>query len=308
MGGNDPGAASAASSSTDVEITLLSNSTSSGDSDDDSEDDSDGSTSMKGIKAESVMLITGGTYSINSADDAVHSNSSITVNGGEFEIATGDDGFHADESLTVTDGTINITESYEGLEALTLTISGGDITIVASDDGLNAAGGSDMSGADGGRDGMFGGGGFGGDGSSSNGVMVISGGNIKITASGDGIDSNGTFTMSGGYVVIEGPTQGDTSTLDYDDTATITGGTFIGTGASSMAESFSSSEQGVIFMSVGNQQADTQVTVSDSDGNTILSFTPSLSFQIVLVSSEELVSGSAYTVSIGGTEMTVTAS
>ena len=41
----------------------------------------DSSTSMKGLKAAGNMLISGGTFTINSADDGVHANASITVNG-----------------------------------------------------------------------------------------------------------------------------------------------------------------------------------------------------------------------------------
>ena len=178
-------------------------------------------------------LSIGGTFTVDAADDGVHSNASITIAGGTITIATGDDGFHADESLTVTGGTLEVTESYEGLEALHVSIEGGDISVVSSDDGLNAAGGADSSGTTGGRDGQFGGdrGGFGGTGSSS-GSIDISGGELYIRASGDGIDANGSLAISGGTTVVTGPTRGDTATLDYDTTAEITGGTFIGTGAS----------------------------------------------------------------------------
>ena len=333
----------------------------------------DSSTSMKAIKAVGNLLISNGTFNIDSADDAVHSNSSILVNGGNFEIASGDDGFHADESLTVTAGTINITESYEGLEALNLEISGGDITLVATDDGLNAAGGRDSSGFGGprgndnfgggvrgnggfgnprenadfgnaGENGGFGGGrkgnkgfggpqgngsldgsgessgfttldgngGFGGGrggmGSSSNGSLVISGGNLYIKASGDGIDANGTLEISGGNITVCGPTQGDTATLDYDTSGVITGGTFIGTGASSMAQSFSSSEQGVIAVNAGNQSAGTQIILKDKSGNTLISHTPELSFAVVILSSPEIVTGETYTLTVGSTTEEVTAS
>ena len=262
----------------------------------------DSSTSMKGLKAAGNMLISGGTFRINSADDGVHSNASITVNGGTFEVATGDDGFHADETLTVTAGSINITESYEGLEALELNIAGGDISLVADDDGLNAAGGVDSSGTEGGRDAMVPGGrgGMGqGTSFSSNGSITISGGNLYVNASGDGIDSNGTLTITGGYTVVVGPTQGDTSTLDYDVSATIAGGTFIGTGASGMAQSFSDAEQGVVAVSAGSQEAGTTVTLSDQDGNALLSCTPELSFDVVILSSPDLVSGETYTLAVG---------
>ncbi len=262
---------------------------------------SDSSTSMKGIKSVSDMLISGGTFKIDSADDAIHSNTSLTINGGTFEIASGDDAVHAEESLTVTDGKFNISQSYEGLEALNITLSGGEISLVASDDGLNAAGGTDSSGF-GGRDEMFGGGPMGGKGgmsSNSNGSIIISGGTLHINASGDGIDANGTLEISGGFTTVVGPTQGDTATLDYDKSATITGGTFIGTGASNMAQSFSDSSQGVIAISAGTQSANTKITLKDSKGNEIISHSPELSYQVIILSTPEMKSGETYTLTVG---------
>ena len=257
-------------------------------------DSSSDSTSMKGIKAGGELIVNGGTFAIDSADDAVHSNASLTVNGGTFAIATGDDAFHADDTLTVTGGTIEISESYEGLEGLHVVISGGGITLTATDDGINAAGGNDQSGA-GGRDGMFGG----GMAASSGGSVLISGGTLDVTASGDGIDANGTLEITGGSITICGPAQGDTATLDYDLSAVISGGTFIGTGSSGMAQNFSSAEQGVIAVQVGNQEAGAEVTLTDGDGNTVLTLTPSLSYTLVILSSPEIVSGETYTLTAG---------
>ena len=259
------------------------------------------STSMKGIKAANSLLISGGTFKIDSADDSVHSDVSVTINGGTFEIASGDDAIHAEENLTITAGTFNITESYEGLEALNIDVKGGEFKIVASDDGLNAAGGTDSSGTTGGRDGMFGGGkhGMGGGMSSGNGSIVISGGNLYVKASGDGIDANGTLTISGGYTVVTGPTQGDTATLDYDRSATITGGTFIGTGASGMAQTFSDSEQGVIAVSVGNQSTGTKIVLKDKSGKMIIEHTPELNFAVVILSSPNIKKGETYTIIVG---------
>lgn len=207
------------------------------------------STSMKGIKAAGDLLISGGSFTIDSADDSIHSNSSVTIKDGVFEIASGDDAAHADEDLTVVAGTMNISESYEGLEALHLEIQDGDITLTASDDGLNAAGGTDSSGIQGGRDGMFGG-------------------------------ERPGFSSS-------------------DGTITISGGTFIGTGASGMAQTFSDAQQGVISVSVGEQSAGTEVTLTDSSGNVILDVTPDLSFTVVILSSPELMSGESYTLTVG---------
>lgn len=260
------------------------------------ESETEDAASMKGIKAAGALVISGGTFTINSADDGVHANSRITINGGTFEIATGDDAFHADETLTVKDGTVEVTESYEGLEALYLYIQGGELTITASDDGLNAAGGKDTSGSTGGRDGMFGGGGMS---SSSEGIISISGGTLYINASGDGIDANGIVEMSGGSVTVVGPTQGDTSTLDYDISATITEGTFVGTGAAGMAQTFSDSSQGVLSVNVGTQSEGTTVTITDSQGNTVASFELELPFQVVIYSSPQMVSGETYTITAG---------
>lgn len=272
--------------------------------------DSEDSTSMKGLKAGSGLLVRGGTFTIDAADDSVHSNADITVEGGSFTAATGDDGFHADETLTITDGSIRITESYEGLEGLHVIISGGDIELSATDDGINAAGGVDSSGT-GGRGGDT----FGSRGqmggmmsSSSNGSIVISGGSVSITAYGDGIDANGSLAVSGGYITVCGPTQGDTSTLDYDTTAVITGGTFIGTGASGMAQSFSEKGQGVVAVSVGNQSARTFITLTDSDGNVLLTCEPALSFAVIILSSADVVSGQTYTVTVGSLSGECTAS
>ncbi len=264
--------------------------------------DDDSSTSMKGIKSGNSMLISGGTFTIDSADDSVHSNISATINGGTFQIASGDDAIHAEDTLTVTNGKIDISNCYEGLEALHIKVSGGDIKLKASDDGLNAAGGTDESGM-GGRDEMFGGGKGGPDGggmsANSNGSIIVSGGTLYINSSGDGMDANGTLEITGGHTTVVGPTQGDTATLDYDKSGTITGGTFIGTGASNMAQSFSSSEQGVIAVSVGSQSANTTIVLKDKNGKELISYAPELSFQVVILSTPEMKSGETYTIIVG---------
>ncbi len=276
--------------------------------------------SMKGLKSANSMLISGGSITINSADDSIHSDGSIMLNGGTFTIASGDDAIHAEETLTITAGTMDISESYEGLEALHIDIQGGTIKLKASDDGLNAAGGTDQSGTEGGRDGMFGGG-FGGMGgnrpggggpgggmsANSNGSIKISGGTLYINSSGDGLDANGTLEISGGHTTVVGPTQGDTATLDYDKSAIITGGTFIGTGASGMAQSFSDSVQGVIAINAGNQPAGTQILLKDAKGNVLLSHQPELNFAVLILSAPELVKGEQYTLVVGTESGTFTA-
>ncbi len=95
--------------------------------------------SAKGVKTTGNLLLSGGSFTMNCADDAFHSNANLTVKDGTYTIATGDDGFHADLANVVEKGTINITSCYEGIEGETILVSAGNVTVVASDDGLNAA-------------------------------------------------------------------------------------------------------------------------------------------------------------------------
>ncbi len=267
-----------------------------------SDTDSDSTESQKAIKADGGLLLDGGTFRLDSADDALHSNGDVTVTGGDFTVSSGDDGFHADGTLTVSGGTIRIEDSYEGLEGLHVAITGGDVQLTADDDGVNAAGGTDGSGFGGGfgndRFGGRGPGGPNGGTGSSDGSIVISGGTLSIVAYGDGIDANGSLEITGGDVTVTGPTQGDTATLDFDTTGRITGGRFVGTGGAGMAQTFSDSSQGVIALQVGNQSAGTEITLSDGE-ETLLTVSPSLPYAVVILSLPELVKGESYTVSIG---------
>lgn len=252
--------------------------------------------SFKGIKASSDIVIKNGSFSIDSADDCIHSNNTICITDGNFDLSSGDDGIHADTDLSISGGEITVKKSYEGLESSRIFISGGNIDITASDDGLNAAGGNDSS-AMGGRPGM---GGF------SNGIgeIVISGGYTLINSSGDGIDSNGTVAVTGGVTLVSGPTNGGNGSFDYDGSATVTGGVLIALGSAGMAQSFSSAEnQGVIFTNVGNQQAKTTFKLCDENNKEIVSFTPEKPYQTAVVTAPEIQNGKTYTIVCGGTEI-----
>lgn len=270
----------------------------------------DASTSMKGLKSGAGMLISGGTYAIDSADDALHSNAGLTINGGEFTVASGDDGVHAEETLTITACSMTITTCYEGLEAAYIYVQGGDFVMTCSDDGLNAAGGTDSSGS-GGRDNMFGGhGGMGGMGGSDYGYIEISGGNLRIYAGGDGLDSNGDLLITGGYTIVFNHKSGDTSVLDAENQPVINGGTYIGLGiTTSMAETFSTtSSQGVIACTVGNQSAGQTITIEDGSGNVVLTAQTEYTTVLMIVSSPDIVKGQSYTITIGATSGTLQAS
>ena len=259
------------------------------------------SESYKGMKSAGVLTITEGTFTIDSLDDAIHSNTDVKIEGGKFEISTGDDGVHADNETAISGGEMNISKCYEGIEGMTVNISGGKITLTSSDDGINVAGGNDG--------GM--GGGFGHDMFSSGGdsKLTVSGGEITMTVNGDGLDANGALEVSGGTVYIYGPTGSGNGSLDYDQGGIITGGTVIAAGSSGMAMNFGQdSTQGSIFVSAGNSSAGTEVKLTDSSGNVIVQFTPVVSFQSVLISTPDITSDGTYTLSIGDSTQEITMS
>lgn len=239
-------------------------------------------TSTKGIKAGGGMYLNGGTYQIDSADDSIHSNANITIADGTYTLATGDDGVHADDALIVNGGTITVTESYEGLEGLTVTINDGTIDITASDDGINTAGEK----------------------------MELNGGYIHILAGGDGVDSNGDLTINGGEIYIDGPSDNGNSAIDYGDrsSAYVNGGTLVAIGSSGMAEVMSdSSKQKVLMVKLGEQMEAGNVVLTDSEGNVIVSYTALKTYDCVIISTAEVESGATYTLTTSGTTTEVTA-
>lgn len=258
--------------------------------------------------AEAYVTINAGTDGVHVSDNSdeeegTASDSYFYIADAELTIESGDDGIHADAQALIEGGNITVTKSYEGIEALDIEISGGDIDVSATDDGLNAAGGSSSASGDNtfGEDDWHGGapGGGSNDGG-TDGSIKIRGGNTHITAGGDGIDSNGSLEISGGTTVVEGPSQGDTSVLDFNSTGIISGGVFIGTGGAGMAQNFSSAEgQGLIAVSVGSQSAGTTVTLKDSDGNVVAEQTPELDYSVVYISTPDVKQGGTYTLTAG---------
>ena len=71
-----------------------------------------------------------------------------------------------------------------------------------------------------------------------------------------------------------------------------------------MAQTSSDSEQGVIAVCVGNQSAKTEITLTDADGNVIISYPPALSFAVVILSSPDMIKGEEYTITVGGNSST----
>ena len=261
-----------------------------------------------GLSGKDSVRIANGTYTIVSGKDGIHaqnkddsSSGFVYLAGGTYTISAGDDGIHAASNVTISDGKIDITQSYEGIEGLSIDIAGGEISVLASDDGINAAGGNDSSSSEGFQSGddQF---------ASTEGAYIqISGGVLHVNASGDGIDSNGDITVSGGETYVSGPTNDGNGSLDYSGSAQITGGIFAASGSSGMSQNFdSSSTQGVIMVNVDGQEGNTAISLLDSSSTELLSWTAEKQYSSIIISTPEIQQGETYTITAGTAEQSVT--
>ena len=234
--------------------------------------------SAKALKAGVSLILEGGEFEIDAADDGLHSNTNLVVHGGTFKIATGDDGVHADAEVTLNDGEITVSESYEALEGTVITINGGTQHLTASDDGINAAG------------------------EAGERFLYFQGGYTFVKAGGDGIDSNGSIAMTDGTVIVNGPTSGGNGVLDFDGRFQVSGGTLIAAGTSNMAQApGTSSEQNTVAIFVSQQAANTPIAIQDGEGNNVLVYAPTVNYSFLVFSSPNLKDSGSYTAYVGGT-------
>ncbi len=231
-----------------------------------------------------AIVITGGTFSLNSNDDALHSKGNVLITGGTFTIASGDDGIHAEYLTKITGGSITIQKSYEGIEGGAVEITGGTVNVSATDDGVNAAN-SDLK--------------------NYSYYILISDGELTVNCQGDGVDSNGTLLISGGTVTVFGPSNGGNSAIDSENGTAVNGGTVIATCRESMDPVGGTQVRISANVSLSAGQT---VTLKDASGNVIASFTSPKTASNVLISTPALQNGSTYTLTCGNSSTTVTAS
>ena len=278
--------------------------------------------SSKAVKGKSIT-VSGGSFNIDSLDDAFHSASALKITQGSFSIKSGDDGLHAGTALEIAGGNISVLQSYEGLEGETIKISDGKIHIVASDDGMNVASASEQSenpdapwgmggqqsasaptpgsrpDNKGGMRGNMSGGKGGMDSYNSDNVIEISGGEITVNADGDGIDSNGDIAMSGGKVYVFGPESDGNGALDYAGSCTVTGGTLLAAGSSGMSQGISSGSVASLKINC-NVSGNTVFSILDENEKDILCFVSPKSFSSVIFASDSLEKNEKVSVYTGG--------
>ena len=236
--------------------------------------------STKGIKSANEIIIDGGTISINSYDDALHSNNdvtlengeaakgNVTINNGNLSLFSKDDAIHADNTLTLNGGSIDVKGSYEGLEGNNVIINGGDISVISTDDGVNATAASGVG-------------------------IQFTGGKTYVYAGGDGLDSNSrTFyqgiSFEGGDVIVLS-TSGGNSSIDTEQGYSYTSGKVLAVSPSnSMVNETTNCKNFTSIATIKNMNLSKGTTLSvsvDSNVMTSLVMPCSLSSSIVYLGS-----------------------
>ena len=322
-------------------------------------------TTGHGIVSKDDLVVTGGTYTIDSQDhclngkdsvriadgtftltcdeDGIHAgnddqqDSYIYIEGGDIDISVGDDAMHAEGLLIITGGDIDISKSYEGIEGYKILVTGGDIDVVANDDGFNAARPDSNGQSDGtqsteddqrqtdsfqrrtndtetnrpelpekgdrpGDSDTPGGSGMGaGMDTDYDAYILITGGIININADGDGIDSNGYLGIAGGSVYVLGPSNNGNGALDYGIYATITGGEMVAVGGSGMEQGFGDESTQCSALVNFDEWIDVgeTITLTDSNGNKLLTYKADKRFDSVLISTSDMKQGETYTLTAG---------
>lgn len=127
-----------------------------------------------------------------------------------------------------------------------------------------------------------------------------------INASGDGLDANGSIIINDGYIVVLGPTPDGDTAIDYDDSCTINGGTVMAFGSSGMLEIPKGASNGAcIVTAFTSVSGGSKYTLSDSNGNEILSYTPSKAYAAAIVYSDKITTGNTYNITAGSTTLSI---
>ena len=274
------------------------------------------------IKCDSILTIKGGEINVKatgSGGKGLKADWEAYISGGKIRVITTGGLYYSNgttESLDYKGNTDNLDDAYtsspKGIKVGTknvhgvLTISGGDLMVRTT--GTN------------------------GEGIESKGTLDISDGTVMVSALDDAINSSGDLTISGGTVVAVGT---NNDGIDANGDMYLKGGTLIAMGANGAEAGIDINEQKKLYISgtkifgIGghvdgslgsttqgivttNGSVSANATVKISNGsNTLASFTmPPYSYNngTILVSAPGMENGSSYTLTLGESSQTVTAS
>ncbi len=219
-----------------------------------------------GIRGKDNVVVSGGTYVIESALDCIHANDDLNIDGGELELqsngdeciqsetnlninggdivcASAGDAIRSEVSLVINDGKIDITQATEGIESKnTLEINGGEINITCSDDSINGA----------------------------NAVTVNGGMIMAYSTTNDVLDSNGSMVINGGTFYGVG-LKSPEGVFDCDhNNFEINGGTLLGLGAANSQPT--QGKQCTLLVNPEITDTIENITIKDSKGNVVYEY------------------------------------
>lgn len=213
----------------------------------------------KGIKADGGFNMTSGTVTVATSGGLLaYSNGSVNHNyTGSTDrlnsaLRSSPKGIKANGAVSIDGGSISVTTKGNGAEGIeskrTLTINAGDVFVQAYDDAINSAS-----------------------------HMYIKGGNVTAIASAnDGLDANGNLYISGGKVMAFGagaPECGLDANEEGGYTVYLTGGTVLAVGGNNSVPSSSGTSRQAYATSSTSVKAGQQVSLKNSAGEVIASFT-----------------------------------
>ena len=146
----------------------------------------------------------------------------------------------------------------------------------------------------------------------------VSGGSILVVnqtaMDADGLDSNGSIVISGGDVRVSLSSNGSNNAIDFASenggVCEINGGTVVACGSSSMMESLASTSTqcSIMYNTSAGFEAGQMVSLQDAAGNELLSYEVPCNFSSVILSCPQLAVGGTYRIVVGDTVEEVTPS
>lgn len=177
-------------------------------------------------------------------------------------------------------GVLTVNGELEGISTkMHLTINGGNIYIYAEDDAVNVN-------------------------EDSISVFTMNGGYLYAKGGLDGVDSNGNIVINGGTVIGYGRGMDVEGGIDPDGVTILNGGNLMTIGCGSM--SADSAQPFMKLQFTGNHKTGSLISVTDTSGNEIVSYTTDTSFSAILISSDKFVFGETYYVYVDGVQQQYT--
>jgi hypothetical protein len=272
----------------------------------------------KGISGHGDVAISDGKINITNATEGIESKAILKISGGDIDVACTDDGFNAGGGSDMFGGGPGGGFGGGGFGGDRNQDENQDASQDGNRDNQQDFGQNGPNGMPGDANNMDNQGDGGNRGPGGPGMMgnnstevdsehhiQIDGGNIHINAKGDGIDSNGSLVINGGTVIVDGPVSDGDSALDTDGLMQINGGEVIAIGSSGMLETPSStSAQAVLVYYYSETQPEgTQISIKNSSGKEITSYTSEKTFQSIVYSSDDLKEGETYTIYSNGEKL-----